>query len=203
MDDYISRYTITNTLSYEKLGNFFSNNEENERIMLPDKILDIGCSFGISSEYLKQHFTESMITGVDLSPYFLAIASFRNNRTSNDIQYVHANAEDMPFDSNTYDKIFIQYLFHEMPESAIQNVVKETFRLLKPGGILAIVDLEPKNLNEKLSINIFRKWAFEVTEPHIFAYYKTNLTSLLDSFGFRNIESKKNDPINTIILAQK
>ena len=90
-----------------------------------------------------------------------------------------------------------------MPQKAIKNVIYETYRLLKPGGFLAIVDLEPKNLNEKLSINIFRKWAFEVTEPHIFEYYKTNITELLLNCGFRNIESKKNDPINTIIMAQK
>ena len=150
VDEYISRYTIDSSFSYEKLGSIFSSNKHEEKKIFLDKIIDIGCSFGISTEYLKEHYKESMITGIDLSPYFLAVAAFRNNRTSNNIQYVHANAEMMPFENDTYDKAFIQYLFHEMPQTSIQNVINEAYRLLKPGGILAIVDLEPKNLNEQL-----------------------------------------------------
>lgn len=203
MDDYKVKHTKDSVFSFETIDFNFSNNTKKFH---KHRILDVGCSFGISSEYLQNHYNQSLVTGLDLSPYFLAIAALRNNMsavTLPNINYVHANAEHMPFENHTYNQVFIQYLFHEMPQKAIKNVIYETYRLLKPGGFLAIVDLEPKNLNEKLSINIFRKWAFEVTEPHIFEYYKTNITELLSNCGFRNIESKKNDPINTIIMAQK
>ena len=59
------------------------------------------------------------------------------------------------------------------------------------------------NQNKNGLLTPFRRWMFEVTEPHIFEYYKTNITELLSNCGFRNIESKKNDLINTIIMAQK
>ena len=199
VDNYISKYQNINLFEFTPLKFTFSSDE----YYFDDKILDIGCSFGICTELLQNHYKDSLVTGIDLSPYFLAIASFRNNISSSNITYIHANAEHIPFEDESYDKTFIQYMFHEMPKKAIENVIAETYRTLKPGGIITIVDLEPKNLNEHLSINIFRKWAFEVTEPHIFEYYKTNMTDILLNFGFRNIECKKNDPLNTIIIAQK
>jgi trans-aconitate methyltransferase len=45
-------------------------------IPFPNTILDVGCSTGISSRWLQQAFPEADITGMDLSPYFLAVAEF-------------------------------------------------------------------------------------------------------------------------------
>jgi methylase of polypeptide subunit release factors len=40
----------------------------------PSTLLDIGCSTGISSRWYQQAFPAASITGLDLSPYFLAVA---------------------------------------------------------------------------------------------------------------------------------
>ena len=90
-----------------------------------------------------------------------------------------------------------------MPSYVIKNVLTEAHRVLKPGGTMAIIDLNPKNLNENLAINLFRKWAFEVTEPHIFDYYRVNMTNILGDLSLRNIEVRNNDPINLSIICQK
>ena len=37
----------------------------------------------------------------------------------------------------------------------------------KTRSSIAIIDLDPNRLLEGLNNNFFRKWAFEVTEPHI------------------------------------
>lgn len=199
-DSYRNKNICQNEVGFdERYLSFFDKSKP----IITDKILDIGCSFGIGTEFLKKSYPNALITGIDLSPYFLAIASFRNNITNGDIKYIHANAENMPFEVNTYDQVFIQYLFHEMPSRIIENVINEAYRILKPGGVISIVDLNPTNLNENLSINIFRKWAFEVTEPHIFDYYKTNITQLMSNINFRNIEKTPNDPINIIYFGQK
>lgn len=41
---------------------------------VPKSILDVGCSTGYSSRNLRQKFPETSITGVDASPYFVAVA---------------------------------------------------------------------------------------------------------------------------------
>ena len=39
--------------------------------------LDIGCSAGVSSRFLAAEFPDAQVTGVDLSPHFLAVAEWR------------------------------------------------------------------------------------------------------------------------------
>lgn len=40
----------------------------------PQAILDIGCSTGISTRWYQRAFPAADFTGLDLSPYFLAVA---------------------------------------------------------------------------------------------------------------------------------
>ncbi|CAM9412587.1 unnamed protein product, partial [Phaeothamnion confervicola] len=47
------------------------------RLPLPKRILEAGCSVGISTSYLQDAFPEAEITGLDLSPHFLAVAELR------------------------------------------------------------------------------------------------------------------------------
>ena len=68
---------------------------------------------------------------------------------------------------------------------------------------LAIIDLDQERLLQGLNVNIFRRWAFEVTEPHIFEYYTTNMTELITNSGFNNIQSNINDPLNRVWLGTK
>ena len=40
-------------------------------------VLDVGCSVGVSTQWLAQEFPDSSVVGLDLSPYFLAVAELR------------------------------------------------------------------------------------------------------------------------------
>ena len=52
-------------------------------------------------------------------------------------------------------------------------------------------------------VDTFRKWAFEVTEPHIYEYYQTNMTDLMDKAGLKQLRNVSNDPINSIWMGMK
>ncbi|KAK7830454.1 putative phycocyanin operon protein w [Quercus suber] len=43
-------------------------------------ILDVGCSVGVSTGYLADKFPSAKVTGLDLSPYFLAVAQFKEKK---------------------------------------------------------------------------------------------------------------------------
>lgn len=170
-----------------------------------DSILDVGCSGGISTEYISKGFPNAAkVYGLDLSPYFIAMGAFRAKNSQFDhLKYFHANAEKTLFKDGEFDMIICNFLFHEVPQDATQVILKELKRVLAPGGVLAVVDLDPEVLKSGRLFNQFKKWAFEVTEPHIYDYYDSNMSENLYAQGFSNIVKKTNDPINGIWLGQK
>ena len=205
IDPYLSekwlRKNITNNLI-----NYIDYHDRlrfDDLLHLKSNILDIGCSVGISTEFIKNEFNDSNVEGLDLSPYFLSIAALRNEERKLDINYIHANAEDIPRSDNYYDLVTCNFIFHELPYDASVNILKEINRVLKPNGILMITDLDNQTLEEKLSKNKFTKWAFEITEPHIDDFYTTDLFKLLTESGFSFVQKIKNDPINSSWLSKK
>jgi len=167
-------------------------------------ILDVGCSVGVSSEYLYNSYKNvNSITGIDLSPYFLSISILKAIQKNLPINYYHKMAESTKFEDCSYDFIVCNFLLHEVPYESSKLIINELYRILKPGGVLAIVDLDPKNVKNKLIVSEFRKWAFEVTEPHISEYYKTDLSELLKNNNFENVEKVTNDPVNSIWFGHK
>ena len=57
--------------------------------------------------------------------------------------YLHADAEAMPLESRSQDMVAASYLLHEMPVVGIQGFLREVRRVLKPGGVIAVVDADP------------------------------------------------------------
>ena len=191
------RYNVTNNIK-----NYI---HENTPHLETNNILDVGCSVGISTEFLYKTFREAEnVNGLDLSPFFVAMAKLRAEKFDFPIKYFHKNAEVMNnIHDNSYEVVVCNFIFHELPEQATINIIKEVNRILKPGGIIAIVDLNPKVVNDNLLLSKFRKWAFEVTEPHIYGYYKRDLKKLLEDNLFLNVQTTRNDPINTIWMGIK
>ena len=166
-------------------------------------IVDIGCSVGISTEHLAKAFPKANVWGLDLSPYFLSVAQYRAEEKGSGIQYVHANAEEIPMREDKIDMVAVNFMLHEVPYSARTNILQELYRILKPGGLLAILDLDRSRIAGHLAYNPFRQWAFEITEPHIQDYYTYSISESMYNAGFEHIQKTKNDPVNTLWIGQK
>lgn len=166
-------------------------------------IMDMGSSTGISTNYLQHAFPESTILGVELSPYFLSIALYESDLASDNLHYLHANAENVPLPDGCFDMITCQFLLHEVPYYNTLAILKEAHRLLKVDGVLAILDLNPNSVKARLQGNLFRQWAFERTEPHIHDYYNHDMKQTMYECGFESVVQTKNDPLNSLWVGKK
>eukprot|EP00808_Paulinella_micropora_P004906 g49356.t1 len=168
-----------------------------------DSVLDIGCSVGMSTTYLLDWFEErdqqpNMI-GLDLSPYFLAVAQYTSGER---IQYIHALAEDTKLPSESQDLITMQFMIHELPREATRAILKECYRLLRKGGVLALCDNNPSSpVIRNLPPAIFT--LMKSTEPHSDDYYSFNVEEAVIDTGFEWIATSESDPRHRSIVARK
>ncbi len=98
------------------------------------KILDVGCGIGVFEELLP----DLNITGLDTSQRFLEEAKNRIKK-----EFVFGNAENLPFDDNTFDGVFSVATL-EFVEN-YKAAVREIYRVLKPGGKIVILITNSKS----------------------------------------------------------
>lgn len=168
-------------------------------------ILDVGCSVGISTFALHRYYqsiqsTPVQTTGLDLSPYMLSVA--RKRDVNQEIHWIHAKAEDTGLPDGSFDLITLQFVIHELPREITQQIFAEAFRLLRPGGCIALVDNNPKSpVIQNLPPALFT--LMKSTEPWSDDYYAFDVESALVTTGFKHQTTTASDPRHRTIVGAK
>ena len=144
-------------------------------------ILDLACGSGVFLPDLAATFPRARLTGLDLSPAYLAEAA-RDARGR--AALVQANAEQLPFADGSLDAVTCIYLFHELPPKVRRRVAAEIGRVLKPGGVLAFADsVQPKD--EPALDRLLEAFPAYFHEPYYRSYSKLDLDALFAPAGLR------------------
>lgn len=173
----------------------------------PETILDIGCSVGMSTLALQDVYPTAQLTGVDLSPYFLAIANYRAKRqaatqqTSQSPKWLHAAAEATALPDASFDLVSAFLIFHELPQTAATAILQEARRLLRPGGHLAIMDMNPQSeIYAKMPPYILT--LLKSTEPYLDEYFALDLKQAIYDAGFDYPTITSNTPRHRTVIAK-
>ena len=104
------------------------------------RVLDVACGTGVVSVTAAR--TGATVTGLDLTPELLAIARENARIAGLDISFHEGDAEQLPFEANSFDVVVSQYghIFAPRPDIAIG----ELLRVLKPGGVIAFSTWPPE-----------------------------------------------------------
>jgi ubiquinone/menaquinone biosynthesis C-methylase UbiE len=181
----------------------------------PKDIVDLGCGIGMSTFALQATFPEANLTGVDLSPYFLAVAKYRTEQraigkiewlqgttaTSPVPRWIHAPAESTSLPEASFDLASACLMFHELPQDAAIAIFQEARRLLRPGGHLAIMDMNPQS-EVFLKMPPYILTLLKSTEPYLDQYFALDLSQALFEAGFERPTITCNSPRHRTVITQ-
>lgn len=91
-------------------------------------VLDVGSSTGVIDEYLSRHFHQ--VTGIDIDQR--AIAYAKQNFQRANLRFEEGDAMDVAHESDKFDVVICSQVYEHVPSA--ETLMKEIFRVLKPGG---------------------------------------------------------------------
>jgi ubiquinone/menaquinone biosynthesis C-methylase UbiE len=169
-------------------------------------VLDIGCGWGYNLLLLGSSGFESV--GIDIvSDDFLAA---RRIADANDtiLHLIQADASALPFENGSFDAVTSVETFEHIYASDREEVVREVFRILRPGGILSMSTPNFGSLVERgkrLLVRVpflkrlFPPMCYPVGETGKAAYHpyryhlpirRSGLVDLLEESGFEQVETR-------------
>ena len=98
------------------------------------RVLDVACGTGYMVCSL--HRKGIGVVGVDLSPGMLSFAAQKTGACG----FVRANGTKLPFEKGSFDGAIISLALHEMFPVTRESVWMEMRRVVRPGGLLFVLD---------------------------------------------------------------
>ena len=148
------------------------------------EVLDICSALGGPARFLADRFG-CKVTGIDATEKMVNEAIKRTDKAglSHLISYIHGNALDLPFKAESFDVIWGQDAWCYVTDK--DRLIKEAYRVLKPGGVIAFTDwMQTGNMSEQ-------EWK-ELNGFMAFPYMETldGYSRLLENTGFVGISTE-------------
>lgn len=97
------------------------------------RVLDLGCGTGKNSIFLAER--GALCTGIEISPAALDLGRKRARENSLEVNFIESSfGEEFPFEDSSFDLVLDIMSSNSLTESEREIYLRETARVLKPGG---------------------------------------------------------------------
>lgn len=161
-------------------------------------VLDYGCGPGyLSAEIARRVGIGGRVTGLDINEEFVNRAKARAKEEGlAQLEFQVLKEGSWPLEPDSIDRVICKNVLEYVPD--VTEVLHEAQRVLKPGGMLEIIDsdwgfvvVEPWGKDRTEFFFAAASGAFK--EPHI----GRKLTGLLASAGYSNVHPQVNSMVDT------
>lgn len=176
---------------------------------LPEKeykrIYEAGCGGTPTMAILRKKFPDAELTGADLSGHMLKGGHTMDRLTGLNVHLKQEDCRHTSEPDNHYDAVVAYAVFHETPDDACIDILKEMHRILAPGGHMLISDPGPLRALTPYQAVLYDWEQDNREEPHFGASIRRNLPALMREVGFSDAKEYGIGPGNYpwVTLGQK
>ena len=104
------------------------------------KVLEVSCGHGGAASYIMRYLHPAQYTGLDYNPAGIEYCKRKHKLPG--LDFVHGDAEDLPFPDGSFDAVINVEAAHLYPN--YPRFLDEVARVLKPGGHFLYADLRDR-----------------------------------------------------------
>ncbi len=153
----------------------------------PKRILDIGCGLGHNVLPIAQAFPDAEVVAIDTGAPMLRYGHARAQSLGvRNVRFIQMNCESTPFGDGSFDWVQSTMFLHETAGKAIFRIMREVYRLLRPGGLTLHIEQPQYTPDMDLYEQFIRDWdAYYNNEPFWSKMHDIDPCELMAQAGFR------------------
>ena len=172
-----------------------------EGVKAQEQVLDLCTGTGTVALRIARENPKSQVVGIDLSTNMLGVAEGKLRKQGLDnLKFFVMDATNNRFENQSFDKVLLSFLLHEVDEELAGRILKEAVRILKDDGQIIVTEWEP-------SQSIWKKLLFlpiHLLEPKSYrAFLKKDLHAYFEEFGLKIVEKVSCDYSKVLVLERR
>jgi ubiquinone/menaquinone biosynthesis C-methylase UbiE len=146
-----------------------------------DRLLDVGCGTGTLLQLAGRAQPGAELVGMDADARILEMARRKLAASGIQASLDEGLASSLPYADETFDRVVSTLMLHHLPRAEKENMLRESLRVLRPGGRAIVGDFGPPH--GRFAAVISRVVERLSTEP-IGENYRGELMPMFGAAGF-------------------